>query len=212
MGGIISNPGMCNSIILYYGFTLVTLRAARSEKPSVVDLFRPFNKFFNVIFSAILLFLILGVGFLLLIIPGIIFACKLVFVPYLVVDKNKGVFSAISESWEMTNGHFWKIFLIGLTVYAVVLILLFIFMIILFASIGGLILYGDMPNLWAYNIIFSIIILPVNIYIMLVFSSLYHAISSESNPEIQTNNGGLPSTNSEPTINNKGSNPSINPF
>ena len=53
---------------------------------------------------------ILGIGFLLFIVPGLIFGCRLAFVPYLVMDKGLDPVAAIEKSWFMTRGHGWQIF------------------------------------------------------------------------------------------------------
>ena len=53
-------------------------------------------------------------GLVFLIVPGIIFACKLVFVPYLVLDKNLDAIEAVKQSWKMTSGYAGTVFLIGL--------------------------------------------------------------------------------------------------
>ena len=58
----------------------------------------------------LLVFAICGIGFVLLIVPGIIFACRLSFVPYLVMDKGLDPVAAIEKSWFMTRGHGWRIF------------------------------------------------------------------------------------------------------
>lgn len=166
-----------------YGYILASLKAARAEKPSIKDLFRPFKRFFPVIFSAILLTLIIFVGFLFLIVPGILFLCRLAYTPYLVVDKNKGVFNAMSGSWKMTKGHFWTIFLIGLSVFGIEMILGLVLFMVFFAQTGGDMFRMSSPNMWAYQIIFSVIFSPVGIFISLVFGSLYHAIKIEKNME-----------------------------
>jgi hypothetical protein len=189
------------SEIFSYGYILATLKAARSEKPSILDLFRPFKIFFPVIFSFILLCMIIFAGFMLLIIPGIIFACRLAFVPYLVVDKNKGVFSAISESWKMTKGHFWTIFLIGLTTMGVGVIIFFTYFMVFTIASGGDIFQTQTPNMTAGQIFFNILCLPIGLFIALVVGSLYHAIKIEKNMETQTNFK-TPASNNESPVNN----------
>jgi uncharacterized membrane protein len=99
---------------LGYGQSFAYLRAARGENVEVQDMFAAFKNYFSAVGSMVLVAIIVVVGFILLIVPGIIFACKLAFVPYLVVDKKRSVTAAIGESWRMTNGHAWKVFLIGL--------------------------------------------------------------------------------------------------
>jgi uncharacterized membrane protein len=55
--------------------------------------------------------IIISLGIMCCIIPGIIFTCKLAFVPFLVVDRRMDCIEAIKESWRMTNGHATTIFL-----------------------------------------------------------------------------------------------------
>jgi glycerophosphoryl diester phosphodiesterase family protein len=62
-----------------------------------------------ILLVGILVALIVFGGFLLLIIPGIIFAVKLtVAIPALVVENRRGT-DAISRSWNLTSGHFWHV-------------------------------------------------------------------------------------------------------
>lgn len=164
--------------VLYYGYALATLKAAKGEKPFVADLFRPFTQFFAVIFSAILVGLIVGIGFILLIIPGIFFLCRLAFVPYLVVDQKVGVAKAINRSWDMTEGHFWKILFLGLTFIVIGLIIEAIYLTILIGT-GNIYTSGNISGMWIYYLILSVIGIPVGIYIMLTWGSLYHAIRLE---------------------------------
>lgn len=98
-----------------YGVAYVYLKLIRGEKFDVSAIFDGFkNNYINVILANLLTSAIVIAGFLFLIIPGIIFACKLVFVPYLVMDKNMETVEAVKKSWEMTNGHTGTIFLMGL--------------------------------------------------------------------------------------------------
>jgi len=54
--------------------------------------------------------IIILVGFVLLIVPGIVFATKYIFVQVLVVDKGMGAHEALRESARITYGHKWNIF------------------------------------------------------------------------------------------------------
>jgi uncharacterized membrane protein len=49
------------------------------------------------------------VGFIFLIVPGIYLAFKYTFVPYLIVDKNLGPIEAMKASSKMTDGIKWDI-------------------------------------------------------------------------------------------------------
>lgn len=106
---------------LEYGISYVNLRAARGEKIHVQNMFAAFNNYWNAVFANLLVATIIGFGIMLLVIPGIIFACKLSFVPYLVVDKKMDAVEAVKKSWEMTGGYTMLIFLMGFfTIFVVI--------------------------------------------------------------------------------------------
>lgn len=107
---------------LDYGVAWVFLRAARGEHVEIKNIFDPFNNYANVIIAAILTSIMIGIGFFLLIIPGIVLSCKLAFVPFLVMDKKMEAIEAIRKSWEMTNGHAITIFFMGLLAIPIVLV------------------------------------------------------------------------------------------
>lgn len=133
------------------GVQYVFLKAARGEKVEVGDMFELFKNYWNVVLAVILVGAIVIIGSFLLVIPGIIFGCKLAFVPYLVVDSKMEVIEAIKESWNMTNGHSWTIFLIGLLGIPI--------------SIAGLILL-------------IVGVIPAYMWIYLAFASLYYSVSA----------------------------------
>jgi len=138
-----------------YGVSFGYLRAARGDKLNVKDIFKVFPNYLNAIFANLLVFVIIGIGLALLIVPGIIFACKLAFTPYLVVSRKMEVIEAVKKSWRMTKGYSWRIFLIGLLAIPV--------------AIAGLICLG-------VGIIASIM------WVNLAFASFYHVVSmSEEN-------------------------------
>ena len=81
------------------------------------------SKFTNLLYTKSLLIYIAtsiivgiatGIGFVLLIIPGIILAIKLQFASYLIIDKGFGIKESIKKSWAMTKGEVWNLFLFGL--------------------------------------------------------------------------------------------------
>jgi uncharacterized membrane protein len=93
-----------------YGAKYVNLKAVRHNKFDVKEVFDAFKNYLNVVLAALLASSIIIIGFIFLIIPGIIFACRLAFVPYLVMDKNLDPVKAVEESWRLTKGYGWKIF------------------------------------------------------------------------------------------------------
>jgi hypothetical protein len=80
------------------------------ETPTPGDAFSyGFSRLGSILLVSILVALIVIGGLILLIIPGIIFAVKLIVaIPALVVENRRGT-DAISRSWSLTTGHFWHV-------------------------------------------------------------------------------------------------------
>ena len=104
-----------------YGTRFADLKAARGDKLEIKNMFEAFQNYWNAVLASLLVPFIVGIGLIFLIVPGIIFACKLAFTPYLVVDKKMGVIEAIKTSWHMTNGYAWKVFRIGLLAIPIII-------------------------------------------------------------------------------------------
>ncbi len=103
------------------GIAYANLRASRGENLEIKDMFAFFRNYWNVVLAAFLTNLIIGIGMIFLLVPGIIFACKLAFVPYLVMDRKMQATDAIQKSWSMTDGYALKIFLMALLVFPIVI-------------------------------------------------------------------------------------------
>ncbi len=143
-------------IPISYGIDFVNLKLVRGEKFDVGDLFIGFREnYLNVVLSGILVGAIVIAGFILLIIPGIIFAIKLSFVPYLVIDKKLDAVEAVKTSWDMTTGHSGTLFLMFLLAIPIFLL--------------GLILL-------------IVGIFPAIIWITAAFAAMYHAVDLRGNP------------------------------
>lgn len=108
-------------IPLGYGLFYVYLQAVREEGPELADLFEGFRRYGAALSAGILQLVITVVGFLLLIVPGIVAAIRLSFVPFLVTDEGLGGLDAIKESWRRTQGHGWR--LLGLVLLAIPIVL-----------------------------------------------------------------------------------------
>jgi uncharacterized membrane protein len=136
-----------------YGCSWVYLKAVRGEPFRVQDIFFAYQSFGNILLANVLVFLIVGAGFIMLIVPGIIFACKLSFVPYLVMDEKMEAVDAVRKSWNMTSGHTGTIFLMGIVSF--------------FVALGGL-------------ICFIIGIIPASIWISLAFAAIFMVVSERA--------------------------------
>jgi uncharacterized membrane protein len=149
--------------VVSYGGCWMYLRFMRDERANVADIFQGFkSNYLNIVLANLLVQAICGIGFMLLI-PGIIFACRLAFVPYLVMDKGLDPVAAIEKSWFMTRGHGWRIF--GMYVLTILMTMLGLPLI----AVGALI-----AMMWAGT----------------AFASLYLAVDLED--QVRLNQNGVP--------------------
>ena len=147
--------------VVSYGGSWMYLRFVRDERANVADIFQGFRtSYLNIVLAKLLVVAICGIGALLFVIPGIIFACRLSFVPYLVMDKGLDPVTAIEKCWFMTRGHGWRIF--GMYVLTIVLTLAGI----AFVGVGAL-----FAMMWSRT----------------AFASLYHAVDLEDQARLNQN-------------------------
>jgi len=105
------------STLLNMGVIAYALKA--HDAPNAVaakDLWHP-QPFLFYLGATVLVFLCVGIGFLLIIVPGIILALMLMFTPYLVVDKNLGPIVAMKESKRITDGSKWQLFVFAVALF-----------------------------------------------------------------------------------------------
>jgi membrane-anchored glycerophosphoryl diester phosphodiesterase (GDPDase) len=97
--------------VIEYGASRIYLKYMRDDEADIREVVDGFKtNYLNIVLANLLVFAIVGIGVFLLIVPGIVFACRLSFVPYLVMDKGMDPVAAIEKSWTMTRGHGFRIF------------------------------------------------------------------------------------------------------
>lgn len=109
---------------IFVDMGLVTLALAAQENVHTLTwktLWTP-KPFWRYLGAAVLSAIIVGIGTILLIIPGIIAALGLMFTKYLVIDRNLGPIQALKESWRITKGS--KLNLLGFLIVIVLFNLL----------------------------------------------------------------------------------------
>lgn len=147
--------------VINYGSDLVVLRCVRNERPDVGEMFVGFRSgYLNIVLANLLVFAIVAIGFVFLIVPGIILAIRLSFVPYLVMDKHLDAVAAVEKSWAMTRGRSWALFRFWLLA-----ILLFICGLLL------LVIGAFFAHLW----------------IKTAYASFYHAVDLEEQRQLDAN-------------------------
>ncbi len=120
------------------GVIKISLLLAKGEKPEYKELYSNFQCFWNYVGTYILYMLLVGVGFIFFILPGIYLLIKYAFVLYVVIDKNVGPFEAFRIAGELTKGHWWDVF--GLALISIGILILGVI-----AAFIGL--------LWAYPVV-----------------------------------------------------------
>jgi hypothetical protein len=144
-----------------YGMANIYLQAARGTKCSASGFGTAFSNYLHVILSALIMQVLVMFGLVFFIVPGIIVACKLAFVPYLVTDRKLDAIEAVQTSWRMTRGYALNIFVIY-----------FLFLPIQIAGFLAL-LVGTIPaTMWCG----------------ITLASMYHAIEKKMIDERETGN------------------------
>ena len=105
------------SILAKMGATQLALKAHdNAESATFGDLWAP-HPFWKFVGASFVVAIIVGVGLILLIVPGIIWSLRYLFVPYLIMERKLSPFEALKESARITYGHKWQLLgLLGLTV------------------------------------------------------------------------------------------------
>ena len=142
--------------IFEYSADLLFIHAIRNQKLDFKNLLAGFHNYLNVVLAHLLNAALVGIALVALIIPGIIVACRLAFVSYLVMDKGLDPIAAVETSWKMTKGH-------GLKIFGLAMTSIFIFFLGLLCFIVG--------------------IFPALIWIKASFASLYEAVLMEEEAE-----------------------------
>jgi MFS family permease len=143
--------------VIKYGENYLFLKVMRDEEADLRLLFEGFKtKYLNIILANLIVFALAIIGFMMLIIPGIIVVCRLAFVPYLVMDKDLEPMKAVEKSWQMTRGHGW-------TIFGMMILSIFIFL-------GGLLVFF-------FGVIISFM------WINAAFASMYLAVLNQTDDD-----------------------------
>ena len=143
--------------VFKYGSDLMFVHAARGTRPQFESLISGFKQnYLYIVLANLLTGALVMLGFIFLFIPGIIIACRLAFVSYLVMDKKLDPIMAVEESWRLTRGHGWTIFFMAIVAF--------------FLGIVGFIMI-------------FVGILPVTMWVKSSFASLYEAALQEKNAQ-----------------------------
>jgi len=123
------------SAIIWMGLIKIFLRFCDGEKGEFSDLFSCYPLFFKYLVGSILYGLIVSLGLILLILPGIIWAIKFYFFDYLIIDKGLGPIDALEKSSEITRGIKFDLLSFGILIGIINLLGLLCLLVGLFVTI-----------------------------------------------------------------------------
>ena len=115
LGSVVSFILELALVPLTIGLTKYVLDLVRGNSFDLGDIFKQYNNFLPIIIATALMGIIVGIGSILLVIPGIIAALGLSQIEYLLADGETDGINALKTSWNMMKGYKWDIFVFSLS-------------------------------------------------------------------------------------------------
>ncbi|MET0628521.1 MAG: hypothetical protein ABW033_08695 [Acidimicrobiia bacterium] len=117
---IVQFIGFLVGMLLSLGWLRVSLEITRGVKPEVGDLFKV-QGYGPYLLASILFAIGFYIGLILLIVPGIIFACVFGFYGFVIAERGEGVgvMESLQRSADITRGHRWQLFGLGVVIFLI---------------------------------------------------------------------------------------------
>ncbi len=107
------------TLFFQIGFIKIILKLIDGHKAEISELWAYPQYLLRMIGATIVYTIIIVIGFILLIIPGIYLALRLQFYSYYIVDKNAGALDSLRMSWKATDKNVINIFLFMLLIIGI---------------------------------------------------------------------------------------------
>ena len=127
--------GSIAQVIIGMGLTKIALKITRGEPVAFDDAFSTAHLFFSYLGANLLYGLIVAAGFLLLIIPGVLWMVTYWLFQYILIDKESGALVSLSEAKHISKGVRWPLFKFMMVVIALNIAGAITFMIGLFFTV-----------------------------------------------------------------------------
>jgi hypothetical protein len=114
--------GMAIQSFFGVGMLRIFCTAARGQEPEFGVLFSGADRWLPMFGTTLLFFLAVLIGYVFLIVPGVILACGLWLATYHCVDAKLGPLESLRASWEATRGQKGQMFLFGLASFGVMML------------------------------------------------------------------------------------------
>ncbi len=137
--------GTLVSLLITLGWFRVALEITNGVKPEVGDVFKA-QGYGPFILASILFYIGAVIGFILLIVPGIIFVATFGFYGFVIAQRGDGVgvIESLQRSAEITRGHRWQLFGMAIVLFLVNIVGLFA------CFVGVVFTLGITLIAWAY--------------------------------------------------------------
>lgn len=128
------------------------------------------ERFVQLVILTVITVIVLVIGFVCFIVPGIYLLVRLSFSYYALIIERRSAFNSLSRSWQLTKGHWWKIFTALAIIFLAIFIPAFVVLVILAivdpagVEIGG-------------SLLTFLIGPPVSVYYVLLFMSFVNLAS-----------------------------------
>lgn len=169
-------------LVLGLYFTLVSLRTLvdreRHGIPQWAFTRRPGWGMANVLVAGILFTIVLAIGFVLLVVPGIIAYIAFIFTVVFVADEDLDALTAFRRSWNLSRGNWLRIGFVLLIVFGIATALA---MVVSMATAFGAGALGIGPGVIGVGtlVLFS----PVYIYVLAVLTEMYNQLRAEESTD-----------------------------
>jgi uncharacterized membrane protein len=106
-------------LLVSMGLLDIALKFAKGAQPQFKELIGPLESAFSFIVGSIVYSIIVTFGFVLLIVPGVIWGVRFQYFQYLIIERKLGPIIALKMSWHMTKGYTWDLVLFWITLFGV---------------------------------------------------------------------------------------------
>lgn len=106
---------------LFFQMNLIKigLEVFDNRQPRLEDLFVVPAHWVSYLIAGIIFGIVVGIGFVIFIIPGLFMLTRWLFFGYAIVDQGADATQSLGASWQLTRGHFWGVFLLVLALFVI---------------------------------------------------------------------------------------------
>lgn len=112
--GLIGLVAIILELLVNLGLNKIALMFHDGTKPTWKELFLQYPLLLKYLGASVLYGLMVMVGLVLLVVPGVYIAIKYAFFGFVMVDKKTGVMDSLKVSAKLTNGVKWELFGFGI--------------------------------------------------------------------------------------------------